>query len=231
VRSLIGDFDLPTSVSAYRQDVLDDATALWKAMDEVDLVLCATDNVISRRLVNYVCVRTATPLVMACTLRNAGIGEIIRVLPGESACYECTRLTLREAGALEPDTEQDAVAARVPYGRAEGDESALGQSNQGTRSDVAMVAALLSRVAVMTLLAGDPATDRLPRDYIVWGTRVETDLPEPFKFEWPFGVNWVPLARRGDCIVCGTVGMPVRPEVNEEYEKIMAGLRAETPAS
>jgi hypothetical protein len=47
VRSLIGDFDLPTSVSAYRQDVLGDATALWKAVDEVDLVLCATDNVIS----------------------------------------------------------------------------------------------------------------------------------------------------------------------------------------
>ncbi|MBA3239809.1 MAG: ThiF family adenylyltransferase [Acidobacteria bacterium] len=114
VRSLIGDFDLPTSVSAYRQDVLGDATALWKAMDEVDLVLCATDNVISRRLVNYVCVRTATPLVMACTFRNAGIGEIIRVLPGESACYECTRLTLREVGALEPDAEQYEVAAGVP---------------------------------------------------------------------------------------------------------------------
>lgn len=228
VRSLIGDFDLPTSVSVYRQDVLSDATALWKVMDEVDLVLCATDNVISRRLMNYVCVRTATPLVMACTFRNASIGEIIRVLPGESACYECTRLTLREAGALEPDAEQDAVAARVPYGPTDGGESGVGQSNQGTRSDVAMVAALLSRVAVMTLLADDPETDRLPRDYIVWGGRVETDLPEPFNFEWPFGVNWVPLARREDCIVCSTVGMRVRPEVNEEYEKIMAGLLAET---
>ncbi|MBA3239810.1 MAG: hypothetical protein H0T60_01120 [Acidobacteria bacterium] len=94
-----------------------------------------------------------------------------------------------------------------------------------------MVAALLSRAAIMTLLADNPETDMLPRDYIIWGGRVETDLPEPFNFERPFGVNWVPLARREDCVVCGTVDMPVRPEVNEEYENIMADLRAETPTS
>lgn len=230
VRDLIGYFDLPTSVSVYRQDVVGEAETLWKVMDEVDLVLCATDNVVSRRLVNYVCVRTGTPLVMACTFQNAGIGEIIRVLPGESACYECTRLTLREVGALEPGFEQDAVASAVPYGVAGGAEPTSGQANQGTRTDVAMVAALLSKVAVMTLLAGDPETDRLPQDYMIWGGRVETGLPNPFSFEWPFGVNWVPLSRRGDCMVCGTFGMSPRSEIDEDYEKIMAGLLPEAEA-
>jgi hypothetical protein len=224
VRSLIGYFDLPTSVSTYRQDVLGDATSLWKVMDEVDLILCATDNVISRRLVNYVCVRTATPLVMACTFRNAGIGEIIRVLPGESACYECTRLVLREAGALEADAE--AGAAEVPYSLPGGDGPGQGAANQGTRGDVSMVAALLSRVAIMTVLADDPETERLPRDYMTWGGRAEKELPDPFGFERPFSVNWVEMRRREDCPVCATFGMPPDPEVDEEYEKITARLSA-----
>jgi hypothetical protein len=93
-----------------------------------------------------------------------------------------------------------------------------------------MVAALLSRVAVMTLLADDPETERLPRDYMTWGGRAEKELPDPFSFERPFSMNWVEMRRREDCPVCGTVGMPPDPEVDEEHEKITAGLAAGNPA-
>lgn len=226
VRDLMAYFDLPSASTTYVGDVMDDAEDLWGVMGEVDLVLCATDNVISRRLVNYVCVHTGTPLVMACTFRNARLGEIIRVLPGESACYECTRLILREAGALESASEQGDGTAAVPYGLTE-EAGPASQSNQGTRADVAIVAALLSRVAVMTLLSADTEEDRLPRDYVIWGGRVETNLPEPFRFERPFGMNWVPLERREECLVCGHVGRPPSPEVDGEYKEIMAVLRAE----
>lgn len=224
VRDLIGSYDLPSVVEPHKVDVVDSAGSLWEVMEDVDLVICATDNVISRRLVNYVCVHTRTPLVMACTFNNARVGEIIRVLPGESACYECTRLILREAGALEPDSETG--TAEVPYGLSGGDGSGQGVANQGTRSDVSMVAALLSRVAVMTLLADDPETERLPRDYMTWGARAETELPDPFSFERPFSVNWVEMRCREDCPVCATVGTPPDPEVDEEYEKITAELAA-----
>lgn len=229
VRDLIGSYDLPPAVEPHEVDVVDSAGSLWEVMDDVDLVLCATDNVTSRRLVNYVCVHTRTPLVMACTFHNARVGEIIRVLPGESACYECTRLTLREAGALE-EADARAGAAEVPYGMSGGDGSGGGSSNQGTRSDVSMVAALLSRVAVMTLLADDLETERLPRDYMTWGSRAEAELPVPFSFEYPFSTNWVEMRRREDCLVCATVGAPADPNVDEEYEKIMAGLAAGSSA-
>ena len=222
VRDLIGSYDLPSAVEPHNVDVVGSAGALWEVMGDVDLVLCATDSVISRRLVNYVCVHSGTPLVMACTFNNARVGEIIRVLPGESACYECTRLILREAGALEADAETG--TADVPYGLPGGDGSGQGAANQGTRSDVSMVAALLSRVAVMTLLADDPETERLPRDYMTWGARAETELPVPFSYGYPFSTNWVEMRRREDCPVCATVGMPPDPEVDEEYEKITAEL-------
>jgi molybdopterin/thiamine biosynthesis adenylyltransferase len=225
VRDLIGSYDLPAVVEPHEVDVVDNAGSLWEVMDDVDLVLCATDSVTSRRLVNYVCVHTRTPLVMACTFHNARVGEIIRVLPGESACYECTRLILREAGALE-EVDAETGAAETPYGLTGGGDSDQGAANQGTRSDVSMVAALLSRVAVMTLLADDPETERLPRDYMTWGARAETGLPDPFSFERPFSVNWVEMRRREDCPVCATIGMPPDPEVDEEYEKITAGLAA-----
>ncbi len=228
VRDLIRSYDLPAVVEPHEQDVVDDAQDLWKMMDEVDLVLCATDSVLSRRLVNYVCVQSGTPLVMACTFRNARIGEIIRVLPGESACYECTRIALREAGALEPvEAGDSAAAASLPYGLSEGDEEEGSGANQGTRSDVAMVAALQSRIAIMTLLAGDPDVDKLPRDYMTWGGRVETGLSDPFNFERPFSVNWVPLTRREACPVCAEVGRPLDPGIDEEYESIMANLNTE----
>ena len=232
VRDLIRTYDLPTVVETHEQDVVDDAQDLWKVMDDIDLVLCATDSVSSRLIVNYVCVQSGTPLIMACTFRNARIGEIIRVLPGESACYECTRIALRETGALEPVEGGDGAATTsVPYGLSDGDAEEGGGANQGTRSDVAMVAALQSRIAVMTLLAGDPDVDKLPRDYMTWGGRVETGLSDPFNFERPFSVNWVPLTRREDCPVCATVGRPLDPGVDEEYEYIMANLTTEASPS
>jgi molybdopterin/thiamine biosynthesis adenylyltransferase len=232
VRDLIRSYNLPAVVEPHEQDVVDDAQDLWKVMDEVDLVICATDSVSSRRLVNYVCVQSETPLVMACTFRNARIGELIRVLPSESACYECTRIALREAGALEPvETGDGAAAASLPYSLSEGDEEEGRGANQGTRSDVAMVAVLQSRIAIMTLLAGDPDVDMLPRDYMTWGGRVETGLVDPFNFERPFSVNWLLLTRREDCPVCAAVGKTPDPKLNEQYESIMANLNTEASPS
>lgn len=232
VRDLIQSFDLPSSVVPYEQDVVENAKTLWAAMHEVDMVLCATDNVPSRRLVNYLAVHTDTPLAMACTFRNARLGEIIRVLPAKTACYECTRLALREAGAIEPlvDGEEDASAPDSPYGLAEGDSEHPAQSaNQGTRADVAIVAALLCRVAITTLLAGEGEADHLPSNYLAWGGRIETELPDPFNFERPFGTNWAHIAPREDCPVCGSPRNLIDATVDEEYEKIMASLPDAAP--
>ncbi len=221
MRDLIRTYDLPAHVVTHERDVVTHAGDLWEIMGETDLVLCATDDARSRRLVNYVCVHTATPLIMAGTFHNAQIGEIIRVLPGQSACYECTRLTLREAGALEPVEEGDAPAAA--YGPAH--EHTSGSAGQGTRADVAMVAALQARVAIMTLLADTHEGSSLPHDYIAWGAVTERGFPDPFTFRYPFSLNWVQLERRDNCPVCSSVGIPLDPDVDETYKAIVARLQ------
>jgi len=221
MRDLIQTYDLPAHVVPHECDVVTSAGDLWEIMGQIDLVLCATDDVQSRRLVNYVCVHTATPLIMAGTFHNAQIGEIIRVLPGRSACYECTRLALRDAGALEPVEEGDVPT--VAYGPAQKHTSE--PAGQGTRADVAMVAALHARVAIMTLLADTHERSSLPHDYMAWGAVAERGFPEPFTFRYPFSLNWVQLERRVDCPVCSSVGIPLDPDVDQAYEAIVARLQ------
>lgn len=225
LKDQIASYDLPSKIIAHEQDVVTDAGDLWEAMAEVDLVLCATDSILSRRLVNYITVRSAMPLVMAGTFENASIGEIVRVRPGESACYECTRIALSDAGVLQllPDAEESGT--HVPYGREADSGQETQVNNQGSRAEVAIVAALQSRVAISTLLIAESTASSLPTDYLTWGVRRTTDLAGPFDFERPFSTNWVHLERQEACPVCRDLGRLVDQESDRAYEEIMAGLR------
>lgn len=224
VKDQIAGYDLPTRVVVNDQDVVADTKDLWATMSEVDLVIGATDGVRTRRLVNYLAVRCRTPLIIAAAFQNASIGEIIRVRPGESACYECTRLVLSAAGSLQLLPDADESATHIPYGRElePGEEARL--VNQGSRADVAMVAALQSRVAITTLLSTEMDDDPLPTDYLTWGMRKFTDLAGPFNFEHPFSTNWVHLERQDACPVCRDIGRPVDEKADRAYQEIMASF-------
>ncbi len=72
-----------------------------------DVVIDCTDNFSSRFLINDACVLEKKPLVHAAVLRFEG--QIITILPGESACYRCifrrapppgTMPSCREAGII-----------------------------------------------------------------------------------------------------------------------------------
>ena len=224
VKDQIENYDLPAKIITHEQDVVNHAADLWAATGEIDLLICATDSIQSRRLANYVAVRSRIPLVMACTFENAGIGEIIRIKPGASACYECIRAALTKAGAMQLMSDAEESGSHVPYGRPEGREPELA-STQGSRADVAIVAALLSRVAIITLLVDESEDDLLPQDYLAWGGKV-TELPAPFDFKRPFSTNWVELERDEKCMACADVGKPVVREIETAFEAIMAGANA-----
>lgn len=228
VKDLIESYDLPAEVIPHEQNVVDDAGDLWTIMDDIDLVVCATDTIQSRRLVNYVSVRTAVPLIMACTFRNALIGEIIRVRPGESPCYECTRLALSAVGALQLLPDADESATHVPYATDDESTAPANEVNRGSRADVSIVAALLSRIAISTLLNSEIHAKSLPTDYLVWGGTVASDLTNPFNFERPFSTTWVHLQRQKECPVCADFGKPIDQKIAETYQHVMASIGAKT---
>jgi molybdopterin/thiamine biosynthesis adenylyltransferase len=227
VKDQIASYNLPARVITHEQDVVKDASDLWTVMTEVDLVLCATDSILSRRLVNYIAVRSGLPLVMACTFQNASIGEILHVKPGESACYECSRLELSKAGALQVSTDAEVSGSHVPYASESASEAELMAGNQGSRSDVAIVAALQSRIAIGALLTNEYGNS-FPTNYLTWGGRVVASLSDPFNFERPFSTNWVHLQRQAECLVCGDIGRPIDKESDRTYEEIMANLQGTT---
>ncbi len=226
VADLIRDHELPVDVHTYPVDILFATDQLRAIVAEVDLVLGATDTVPSRRLLNYLCVRADTPLILASTFDNARIGEVIRVLPGRTACYECARLHLQDWGSLAPDPDGGDSDA-VPYAAQEMEVGAA--PSPGTRTDVHSVAALQAKVAVMTLLDDEPgAFEPLPRDYFTWGAVRNLRFPPPFAFQYPFATNYVTLVRRPDCPVCGVPPAELQAmDIEQAYATVMAAAAGE----
>lgn len=242
MRDLIADYNLPAKVFSHDIDIVKEAEQLWEVAAKVDLLICATDTVPSRRLLNYVAVHTATPLVMGCAFENARIGEIIRVLPN-AACYECVRRYLMSSGALVPG-DRTGRGERISYAR---DASApTPTAHTGTRVDISLIAALQSKVIITTLLrlpkivegneddakAGGTAAysePDLPANYLAWGASVDAknqEHREPFTFALPFSVNWFHLTRDEECPVCGDLGRGEDVDLDQRYADIMAAVQS-----
>ena len=211
VRSMIQERELSTVVDVHYLDVVEDADEFRGMLSpNTDLVICATDSIRSRRLVNCTAVQMGIDCVIAGTLDNGRIAEVLRVLPFTSACYECVRL---ELGAV-LDEPAPGEHAATPY---VGPEDVRGE--QGVlRMDIAVAAALASHVALQVL---NPARfPPIPASYIVWGREASRQFSIPFQFEYPFATNFVPIKRRKDCPIWGVlseelVGVNVAERVRE----------------
>lgn len=211
VRSMIHERELSTVVKVHHVDVVRDADEFRGLFSsKFDLIICATDSIASRRLVNCTAVQMNIPCIIAGTLDHGKIGEVLRVEPYKLPCYECVRLEL--GAVLDQPPEDDGAA--TPY--LDTDERQLGGS--ALRMDVIVPAALASHVALQIL---DPARfPSTPAPYMVWGREASRHFSQPFQFEYPFATNFVPLKRRKDCPVCGAlptelVGMDVAQRVGE----------------
>ena len=73
---------------------------IQKIVDEVDVVICATDNRESKLLINSICVTSKKIVFFAGAFRRAYGGQILRVYPEKTACYHCFLLGM-------PDVETD----------------------------------------------------------------------------------------------------------------------------
>lgn len=221
VEDVIKDHSLPTNIEKCSYDIMVWPEKLVEAVQQSDIVICATDNSKSRAMVNYICVKMNKPLILVCTYDNAKIGEIFRVIPSQTACYECSRIYLKAQGALIDDNvSRDAV---LPYSS---QLETMNGNSRGTRTDVFIVAAMAARVSLMTLINNtDIGFGKLPYNYITWGAIRNTEFMEPYNFKQPFATNYRNFNIHPDCPLCGTLAKEIRDiNVEEQYHEIMQKL-------
>ncbi len=188
--------DPELTVRRYPFDVIADADLMRPLFAESECVVVCTDGVASRRAANYLACRADVPAVFACVLEDGGIGEVLRVLPGRTACLFCSREKLLEAGVLDPEP-------RIDRGYAEGGGH---RPMTAVGGDLDLVGRIAARAAVSTLL--DQAgyrPERLPGDHAVIGLRPPPDLAAPFNVAHTGAITWRELgAPTPDCPSCGT---------------------------
>lgn len=172
---------LDVTAAANREELAD-------LIRRADLVLLGTDTEDSKHVMNELCVRAAVPLVFAGVFDGGVGGEVGRVLPGE-ACYACI------ASQVNPGSE-------VPRAqRPDLDYTSSTQPEHGVTAalnlDIAMIALIQARLALMTLRRKTSPQDDLGGNYLCFGNRALPGL-----FARPFE-NWVwTLPRRATCLIC-----------------------------
>jgi molybdopterin/thiamine biosynthesis adenylyltransferase len=198
-----------TSTLRIESDTVDDLTELLDRF-RPDLVVCATDNRASRLLVNRVCVLSGRTALYAGVFRRAYGGQVLRVIPGLTPCYQCF-LSALPAMASDFEVSSSAAADRTAYS----DRPVA--IEPGLSSDIVPISLQVAKLALMELLQGIPTTlsslyEDLVAPLYLWLNRREdgtdyaslapmaTGVDELSILRW-YGIR---LDRNQNCAACGT---------------------------
>jgi len=174
-----------------------------------DVVVCATDNRASRMLVNRHCVNVGVPAFYAGVFRRAYGGQVLRVLPSLTPCYQCFIRALPEIAG---DREISSAEAASTIAYSDRDVAI----EPGLSSDIVPIALLVARLVILELLSDQTSTlDSLYQDMIaplyLWlnrreaGTGYESWSPMETGVDQPSVLRWygIELERNPGCSVCG----------------------------
>lgn len=188
-----------------------------------DVVVCATDNRASRLLVNRACVLADIPAIYAGVFRRAYGGQVLRVIPRLTPCYQCFVSALPTMAA-DREISSQGTANQIAYS----DRPVA--IEPGLSSDIAPIALLVAKLALLELLADAPSTlhtlnDDLVAPLYLWLNRREPETEYASWHPMATGVDelsvlrWygIGLARDEQCPVCGSMpfeGVPPDAELD-----------------
>lgn len=110
VRDLILDRNPGCRVHCHEVDIEAEPGVQEEVVAAADVVLAATDSPSSRRLINRACLRQRKVGIFAGMVARTYAGDLLRVRPGESACYECAHFLWTRHQAPELPDPADAGA-------------------------------------------------------------------------------------------------------------------------
>lgn len=197
-----------------------------KLVREADLVICATDSRESKIILNKLCVAEKKTLIIAGAFRRAYGGQILRIWPGVSLCYQCF-LEAVPGKARDQEISGAEAAERLAY------TDRPVPIEPGLSTDIAPISLMVTKLAIQELLRGKETTlDSLHEDLVapwyLWLNRRErdTDYADLEPLEFHIGgmhvLRWYGVAaeRNPACPVCGDFvgemakrhGLEVTPE-------------------
>jgi molybdopterin/thiamine biosynthesis adenylyltransferase len=174
-------------VETHEFNVLRDRERLAQVIAGSNLVVTATDSEASKRSINEVCWLRGVPAVYGAAYDRAFGGDVLRVVPPDSACYECFYKQITEIFETAPKKTIDYSA----------EDPTKVVAEPGLGLDVAFIGLILAKMALLTLLRGTRSTlDDFPKDYVMWGNRRE------WVFDQPLQSMYMDVAVNPTCRVC-----------------------------
>ncbi len=191
VRDMILDKNPMADVRCYEADICEDDELLEKIVAESDLIFVATDTELPKHLINEACLKHGTPAVYGGAYERAFAGEVIRVVPGETACYNCVRQNMADTiRAIERDRVFDYT-----------DEEEDFKPEPGLGVDVGIIILLQVKMALLTLLRGsDSSLDDIEYNMIIWGN--EARPGDSGLFRKPMTRHFIKVDPVPDCPIC-----------------------------
>lgn len=184
-----------THVNAFPLDAVEDANAMRELFETVDLVVCATDGVSSRRVVGHLARRAKKDAILACVLEGGALGEIIRLRPwADRGCITCSRTHLQQLGAFDPEP-----GINRPYG-----EGTHHRPMTAVGADLQLVGAHAAKMATATLLQAEGFNDqRLLSDHMIFALRPDPMWPKPYNVRRCGETKWIdPAPPQPGCPTC-----------------------------
>lgn len=182
-------------IETYEVDITKETKILERALSGCDLVLVCTDNNVSRYLINQICLQNNVPAVYAGAYERAFGGFVMRVIPGQTPCYDCV------IGSLQTSIgEMPRKGGPIPYSELE--DASEFRAEPGLSIDAHMIALIQAKMALLTLLRKEETTlEDYPTDFLLWGNRREWIFPEPLY------CKFAKTAFRKECPTCQSVRM------------------------
>lgn len=188
----------------------------WENIEEVrqiinkaHIVICTTDNRISRLIINRECVAAGKTCIYAGLFRRAYGGQIFRVYPQKYPCYQCFCMLLPEQ-ADDQEISSPEQARRFAYS----DRPVAVEP--GLANDISPISNMVTKLAIQELLKGTVTTlrsldDDLVAPWYLWlnrrmeGTQYENLEPLEFNVGGMTILRWygIDAKQHPDCPVCG----------------------------
>lgn len=185
-------------------------------IENVDLVICATDNRESKMIINEICIDKNKVCLYGGAFRRAYGGQVLRVVPRKTICFQCFLDTLPDY-AIDTEISSTRQAQNIQY------SDVIIPIEPGLSIDISPISMLMTRLAILELLKDKSHTlESLYEDFkgawYLWlnrrevGTKYEQLIPLEYNVDGLHIMRWysINIERFRNCPVCGEISSEER---------------------